>query len=128
VAMVRSHWGLGSTLFAGLYRPNATEEAAHHMGMVLRDSADRDVAAGYLEAVYGVDVSGLLPAVRAPALVVHYRGDRLVPFEGGRQLARSLPDAVLVPLEGRFHLPDARDLHQVVSEIAAFVNQQGPAG
>jgi DNA-binding SARP family transcriptional activator/pimeloyl-ACP methyl ester carboxylesterase len=122
VAMVRSHWGLGSTLFAGLYRPEATEEAAHHLGMVLRDSADRDVAAGYLEAVYDVDVTDLLPSVAAPSLVVHYRGDRLVPFEGGRHLASSLPDAVLVPLEGRFHLPDARDLHRVVAEIASFLH------
>jgi pimeloyl-ACP methyl ester carboxylesterase len=121
VAMVRSHWGLGSTLFAGLYRPDATEGAAHHLGMVLRDSADRDVAAGYLEAVYGVDVTDLLPQVVAPSLVVHYRGDRLVPFEGGRHLAHSLPHATLVPLEGRFHLPDARDLHRVVTEIASFI-------
>lgn len=121
VAMVRSHWGLGSTLFAGLYRPDATEAAAHHLGMVLRDSADRDVAAGYLEAVYDVDVTDLLPHVTARSLVVHYRGDRLVPFEGGRQLARSLPHATLVPLEGRFHLPDARDLRRVVTEIITFI-------
>ena len=60
--------------------PTPPTRPPRHLAVVLRDSADRDVAAGYLEAVYDVDVTELLPSVRAPALVVHYRGDRLVPF------------------------------------------------
>ena len=60
IALVRSHWGLGSKLLAGLYRPDLTDAAADHMTAVLRDSADRDVAAGYLEAIYAADVTALL--------------------------------------------------------------------
>ena len=67
VAMVRTHWGLGSKLFADLFRPGATEAAARHLAEVLRDSADREVAAGYLEAGYEMDTSPLLPSVTAPA-------------------------------------------------------------
>lgn len=52
IALVRSHWGLGSKLLADLYRPDPTDAAADHMAAVLRDSADRDVAAGYLAAIY----------------------------------------------------------------------------
>ncbi|GIM96315.1 alpha/beta fold hydrolase [Paractinoplanes toevensis] len=121
VTMVRTHWGLGSKLFADLFRPGAGEAAARHLAEVLRDSADRDVAAGYLEAAYDVDTSALLPQVTAPALVLHYRGDRVIPFEGGRQLAAGLPDARLVPLEGRYHLPDATDLDRVVDLITDFL-------
>ena len=43
---MRSHWGLGSKLLADLYRPDLTDAAADHLAAVLRDSADRDVAAG----------------------------------------------------------------------------------
>jgi pimeloyl-ACP methyl ester carboxylesterase len=121
VSMVRAHWGFGSRLFADLYRPQATERAAHHMASVLRDSADAGVAAGYLAAVYDVDVADLLADVRSPALVMHYRGDRLVPFAGGRQLATGLPDARFVPLDGAFHLPDAGDLDRVVATVAEFL-------
>jgi DNA-binding SARP family transcriptional activator/pimeloyl-ACP methyl ester carboxylesterase len=121
VTMVRTHWGLGSKLFADLFRPGAGEAAARHLAEVLRDSADRDVAAGYLEAAYDVDTAPLLPQITAPALVLHYRGDRVIPFDGGRQLAAGLPDARLVPLEGRYHLPDAADLDRVVALITDFL-------
>jgi len=121
VAMVRAHWGMGSTLIADLYRPGSSGEAARHLARVLRDSADREVAAGYLEAIYEADVAALLPRVRAPALVLHYRGDRVIPFAGGRQLAAELPDATFLPLDGAFHMPDAPDLERVVDAVVQFV-------
>jgi pimeloyl-ACP methyl ester carboxylesterase len=121
VAMVRTHWGLGSKLFADLFRPGATDAAAEHMAAVLRDSASPEVAAGYLEAIYDTDATQLLAQVRAPALVLHYRGDRVVPYAGGRQLADGLPQAEMLTLEGRFHLPDARDLDRVVGSITDFL-------
>ena len=97
-------------------------DAARHLARVLRDSADADVAAGYLEEMYRTDVSDLLPNVSAPALVMHYRGDRLIPFSGGQQLAAGLPDARLVALDGPYHLPDARDLDQVVAAVTEFLH------
>ncbi|MFG1990995.1 alpha/beta fold hydrolase [Actinoplanes sp. NPDC048988] len=121
VAMIRTHWGLGSKVFADLYRPGASDHAAQHLAEVLRDSADREVAAAYLEAAYEADVGDLLPGITVPALVLHYRGDRVIPFDGGRQLAAGLPGARLIALEGRYHLPDAADLDRVVDEIAGFV-------
>jgi pimeloyl-ACP methyl ester carboxylesterase/DNA-binding SARP family transcriptional activator len=122
VSMVRAHWGFGSRLFADLYRPGATEGLARHLASTLRDSAGAGVAANYLEVVYDVDVTDLLARVAAPALVLHYRGDRLVPFAGGRQLAAGLPDARFVPLDGAFHLPDVADLDRVVATIVSFLS------
>ena len=127
VGMVRAHWGMGSRLIADLYRPGSSDEAARHLARVLRDSADREVAARYLEAVYDADASALLPRVRAPALVLHYRGDRVVPFAGGRQLAASLPQASFLPLDGAFHVPDAADLDRVVEAVAAFLDPAAAA-
>jgi DNA-binding SARP family transcriptional activator/pimeloyl-ACP methyl ester carboxylesterase len=119
--MVRAHWGLGSRLMADLYRPGASDAAALHFAQVLRDSAPREVAAGYLEAVYGIDVSALLPQITAPSLVLHYNRDRVVPFAGARQLATALPNAHLIPLDGPYHLPDAADLPAVVTAIRDFL-------
>lgn len=125
VELIRTHWGLGSRLLADLYRPGASDEAARHFARVLRDSADREVAAAYLEAVFDVDVSALLPRVQAPAMVLHYRDDRLIPFRGGRQLAAGLPHATLLPLDGGWHLPDARDLDRIVAAVVDFVRSGG---
>jgi DNA-binding SARP family transcriptional activator len=121
VGLARSHWGIGARTLAELYRPGASPEAARHLARVLRESAEADVAAGYLEEMYRSDVTTLLAEVAAPALVMHYRGDRVIPYRGGRQLASGIPDARLVPLEGHFHLPDAGDLPRIVATLTAFL-------
>lgn len=123
VGLVRSHSRLGTSMLAGLFRPGAGDEASRLLAGVLRDSADPNTAADYLAAVYTADVSALLSQVSAPALVLHYRADRLIPFRGGQQLAAGLPDAQLVALEGPFHLPDARDLDTVAAAVGAFLSQ-----
>ncbi|GIE77904.1 hypothetical protein Aph02nite_38540 [Actinoplanes philippinensis] len=125
VTMVRTHWGLGAKLFADLYRPDATDAAARHLAEVLRNSADREVAAAYLAGTYETDVSALLGRVRAPALILHYRGDRVIPFAGGRQLAAGLSEARLIPLDGPYHLPDVTDLDRVVATISSFLTTPG---
>ena len=122
VDITRSHWGLGSKLLADLYRPGISDEAAWHLARVLRDSADAEVAAGYLETLFDQDVAPLLPDIAAPALVIHYRSDRLIPFRGGQQLAAGLPHATFLPLDGNVHLPDAADLDRIEESILHHVS------
>lgn len=119
--LVRAHWGLGSRFMADLYRPGTSAEAALHFAQAMRDSADPDLAADYLQAIYESSVTELLPQVRVPALVLHYRRDRVIPYAGGQQLATGLPDARFLPLDGRYHLPDAADLPRIVGAITEFL-------
>jgi pimeloyl-ACP methyl ester carboxylesterase len=123
VEIARTHWGLGSKMLADLYRPGASDEAAWHLARVFRDSASAEVAAEYLAAMYDCDVMDLLPSVQAPVLVLHYRSDRLIPFRGSQDLVAGLPQATLVPLDGRVHLADAADLDQVETAIAEHVRR-----
>ena len=123
VELVRAHWGLGSRLLADLYRPGASQEVTDHLARVMRDSAPPEVAAGYLEAMFRTDVSPALADVRAPALVLHYTGDRVIPFRGGQDLASGLPDNTFVPLNGDYHLPDVGDLDRIVATIVDFVSR-----
>jgi pimeloyl-ACP methyl ester carboxylesterase len=120
LGIMRSHHGVGSRLFAEFYRPGASPDAAEHLTRVLRDSAPPDVAADYLEATYSADVRGHLPGVHCPALVLHYRDDKVIPFAGGEQLAAGLPDVRFVALDGGFHLPDVHDLDPVVDAVIRF--------
>ncbi len=39
-----------------------------------------------------------------PTLVAHCRDDAMVPFEAGRALARAIPGARFLALEGRNHI------------------------
>jgi fermentation-respiration switch protein FrsA (DUF1100 family) len=43
------------------------------------------------------------PGIKVPTLVVHGDRDEVVPFELGRQLARSLPSAEFLPVAGAHH-------------------------
>lgn len=117
VDLLSSHWGVGSRLMAALYRPGRSDAAADHLARVLRDSAPPEVAVEYLAPVFDVDVSHLLGEIRAPTLVIHYRGDRVIPFAGGVQLASGIADARFLPLEGTYHLPDSADLDRIVEAI-----------
>jgi pimeloyl-ACP methyl ester carboxylesterase len=44
-----------------------------------------------------------LAAITAPTLVIHGTSDPLVPVEGGRDTAKSIPGAELVEIEGMGH-------------------------
>ena len=74
------------------------------MNQLFATAMTGDDAARFLEVLIAAEVSHLLPQVAVPTLVVHARGDRLVPFEaGGRELAAGIPGAKLVVLETDSH-------------------------
>jgi pimeloyl-ACP methyl ester carboxylesterase len=50
------------------------------------------------------DITDLLAEVKAPTLVMHVRGDLIVPIETGRQLAAGIPRARFIAFEGQNHL------------------------
>ena len=61
-------------------------------------------AVRFQSAFFQIDVTDCAPRVRAPTLVLHARDDAVIPFEEGRVLSSLIPDARLVPLEGRNHV------------------------
>ncbi len=62
-----------------------------------------------------------LPRVAAPTLVMHRRGDQMVPFVAGQYLARRLPNARFVPLEGDDHLPQFGDVESALKPMLEFL-------
>jgi pimeloyl-ACP methyl ester carboxylesterase len=121
LGVVRARWGRGASMVAQLYRPGVGDEGAARLGTILRDSADADVGVGYLAAVYESDATDVECRVTPPALVIHYRDDKVVPFAGGQHLAASLPDARFVALEGGYHLPDVRDVDRLERLVRSFL-------
>jgi DNA-binding SARP family transcriptional activator/pimeloyl-ACP methyl ester carboxylesterase len=118
LSMVRSGWGMGSRVLANLLLPDGEDEPG--FARFQRRAATPEVAAGFLGQMYSADVSGLLAAVRQPALIMHYRSDPAIPVAGGHELARGLPHAELLLLEGAYHLPPARDVDRIAEATFAF--------
>jgi len=92
-------------VFTSLIIPDASPLQQDVMNQMFATAMTGEDAARFLEAVINQgDLSHQLPQIQVPTLVVHARGDRLVPFEaGGRELAAGIPGAKLVVLETDNH-------------------------
>jgi pimeloyl-ACP methyl ester carboxylesterase/DNA-binding SARP family transcriptional activator len=118
LSLVRSGWGMGSQVLANLLLSDSA--GASDFARFQRRAATAEVAAGYLGQMYSADVSGLLATVHQPTLILHYREDRAIPVAGGYELARGLPHAELILLEGGHHLPPAKDVDRLAVAIFEF--------
>ncbi|HVS86441.1 MAG TPA: alpha/beta fold hydrolase [Gaiellaceae bacterium] len=127
IEFARTNWPLATQMFAGLHDPRAPRDEVERFGRYLRHAADPDVAAAYLELDLFSDLRPLLPAVTAPTLVVHRRGDRTVPIGRGRELASLLPNGRFVALNGDAHVVWMEDTRDVRRALAGFVGEPEPA-
>jgi pimeloyl-ACP methyl ester carboxylesterase/DNA-binding CsgD family transcriptional regulator len=114
VAAVRAHWGLGSRLLSDIFLGGAEPAEHERFARFQREAANAETAAALLGLVYRLDVRAHLPLVRPPALVVHRRDDRAVPYRLGRQVAAAIPGATFIPLQGSAHFPWHGDADSVV--------------
>jgi pimeloyl-ACP methyl ester carboxylesterase/DNA-binding CsgD family transcriptional regulator len=124
---VRAHWGAGSRLLADVWTPGADGDARDRFARLQRAAATPEIAAAMLEAVYRTDMRDVLARVRAPALVIHRRDDRAMPFAQGREVASLLPDAQFVAAEGDAHPPWLGDSATIITAVRRFLAAHDPA-
>jgi len=90
--------------FTALHIPDARAADVQAYNDLLRRVTSPENGVRLLKSFWETDVSGIVPQVRCPTLVVHSRGDSVIPFDEGRKVATLIPDARFVPLESRNHL------------------------
>jgi pimeloyl-ACP methyl ester carboxylesterase/DNA-binding winged helix-turn-helix (wHTH) protein len=128
--LIQHGWGQDNPafrqVFTSLFTPDGTPEQTQWLNDLQRVSTSPENAIRVRRATENVDITGLLPRVTAPTLVLHSRGDALIPFEMGRMLARGIPGARFVELESRNHLPLAQERAwpRYVGEICDFLEQE----
>lgn len=107
LAMIRAGWARQDPVFRRVFTnafiPDATEQQMQWMDELQRTSTNTENAVCSRIARHQVDITGLLPGITAPTLVLHADGDRVAP-EWGPKLATEIPDARLVMLESRNHV------------------------
>lgn len=105
--LIRVGWGRDNPafrqVFGTLFLPEGTPEQ-HQWFNDLAKTMPMENALRVRETTDVIDVRAEAAALRAPTLVLHARGDGMVPFETGRQLAALIPGARFVPLESRNHV------------------------
>jgi pimeloyl-ACP methyl ester carboxylesterase/DNA-binding CsgD family transcriptional regulator len=121
IEFVRTNWYLGAQMLAGLFDPHASGDEIAEYTRLQRASASAAAAAIFMELDLDADLGEVVEAVETPALVLHRRGDRTVPFAHGRELAARLPNARFVPLAGDSHLPWRDDQRELQRALAGFL-------
>ena len=127
--LIEADWGgLGSLAQADIYLPGASTEDRQAFADYQRRCADREEALAQAGTVGRFKVKHLLKDIRTPALVLHKRDDRPVPFELGRRLARDLPNSRFVPLEGNSHIITIGGVKDTLDAVFDFLAGAGAEG
>ncbi len=86
-----------------------------------RRSASPGAAVSLLRMNTQIDISGVLPMIQAPTLVMNRTGDRDVHVEEGRWIADRIPGARFVELAGDDHFPWIGDQDALLDEVQEFL-------
>lgn len=101
---VEKAWGTGDSVHR--FAPSRANDAAFRQwwGRNERLGASPAAVTALMRMNSQIDISGILPAVRVPTLVLHRTEDQVVDIAGGRDVAANIPGAKLVELPGVDHI------------------------
>ncbi|MGA9047615.1 MAG: alpha/beta fold hydrolase [Dehalococcoidia bacterium] len=90
------------------------------MGL-LKDITTNEMVANFMDMAYKLDVTHLCPRIKTPTLVMHRKGDKLVDFKVGLELASLIPNARFIQLEGEIHYYMLGDTESFLRSIFEFL-------
>jgi class 3 adenylate cyclase len=118
---VESAWGSGGSIQR--FAPSRADDAAFQRwwGRNERQGASPAAVTALMRMNSQIEISGVLPAVRVPTLVIHRTEDQVVSVEGGRDVAARIPGARLAEFPGKDHLfyvgDNADDISDTIEEF-----------
>ncbi len=110
---VLDDWGEGKALKA--FVPHQGDEA--QLGLLERLCASPGMARATMASAIRLDVTDLLESVDVPTLLVHARDDLAVPVQFSRFMARRIPGARLLEVEGEDHAPWFSSPEEIGGEV-----------
>jgi pimeloyl-ACP methyl ester carboxylesterase len=127
MALVQGGWNNPAyrDMFTNLLMPNGSEIDKRFLNEMMRISGTPEDVGAFLLAGDHIDVTALAPQIKAPTLIIHVRGDQVVPFAAGMDLASLIPGARLVPIEGIDHIsvPGDGEDEQIDRAVRTFLDQ-----
>jgi pimeloyl-ACP methyl ester carboxylesterase len=120
---IAPNWGTRPEGMVELFAPSAIDApgVVEFTGRMERSAASPAMVQQIFEMFLDIDVRPVLPTIRVPTLVLHRRGDRVVNWRAGRDLAERIPGSRYVELPGIDHLPWSGDPESVLGEIEEFL-------
>ena len=125
IDLIGSSWSMARRALAQAMLPSAPAEVQRYLVEGLRDGISPETAIRYVQYHYSLDIRDVLPRVQAPTLIVHRRDDRAVPMSAAQAVAKLIPDARFVALEGDTVHP-ASGRTDILPLIDEFLGQDQP--
>jgi len=116
----RKNW-IGERTIASLTNPRANVNELELFVGIQQENTTPEFHARWLEMFFTLDATQLCPLVKSPTLVIHRKGDRVIVFKAGLELASLIPNARFVPLEGETHYPFLGDAETVLRISLQFL-------
>ena len=129
--MMEEGWGSTTPVyrnfFTSTFHPDASIEHQKSFDELQRISCSPENALRIWEMNNWVDVTDIAPTIEVPTLVLHNTGDRVVPADEGRLIAKLIPGAQFVELPGNTHIPTEGnpDFDMFFDEVRAFLDEHG---
>ena len=128
IALMRQGWGDEHSafmrMFSARYLPSGSPEQITLMAKLACLATSCENALKVMIESCEIDVVDLLPKVSVPTLVMHCQHDSVVPFDEGRRVAMSIPNAGFISLESENHipLPGEPAWAKFTAELVAFLS------
>ena len=132
ISLMRQRWAQDNPAFRQIltarFLPDATLEEMGWFNDLQRLSSSAENAVRLYRSLGELNVVDLLPAIKAPTLVLHCRDDAAVAFEKGRLIASRIPAAKFIALESHNHILLPRDpaWAHFVGEVRQFLGEEAP--
>jgi pimeloyl-ACP methyl ester carboxylesterase len=121
LARCQREWGTGVT--AARFAPSKADdqEFRRSWGKFERRAVSPGGIVKLLAMAMDTDVRHVLPSIRVPTLVIHRKGDRITSVESGRYLAKHIPGAKLMEVDGDDHFLWVGDGDLILDAVERFV-------
>jgi class 3 adenylate cyclase len=102
---IERNWGTPQGISVDMWAPSLARDpnAAERLAAYFRTAASPGAAAAIMKMNSEIDVRHVLPTIRAPTLILHRVGDRVLEIEHARRLAQAIQGAKLIELPGTDH-------------------------
>lgn len=121
LTLMRANWKLMARNMADRMLPDSDAATRDAYSKEAMESVTGEIAADMLSHAFQWDITPKCQNIQVPTMVIHRRGDMSVPFQTGRELAATIPNAHLVPLEGIDHMPYLGDTESIIRNVNEFL-------
>ena len=125
-SLVRTNWRFARRSIADMVLPSGTAEEKEQIVESIKNAMTPEVAAKAFDFYWHLDVTEYLERVQTQTLVLHRRGDTLIPLSAARALASLIRDARLVVLDGDASLCH-HNFRQYIDTVWEFLGEEPAA-